>query len=272
MERLQKVMASRGVGSRRACEELILAGRVAVNGEIVKEMGTKVGEDDIIAVDGRELTSSHEPLVYLMLNKPKGCVTTVSDPQGRKTVMDLIPDVQYRVYPVGRLDFDTEGLLLLTNDGDLSYVLTHPSHGVEKTYLAVVRGTPSEEAIQQLKRGILLDDGMTSPAQVKLLKRGSRSEILLTIHEGRKRQVRRMLQAVGHPVVSLRRIKFGPLSLNGLPPGKYRYLSTQEIWALKAQQGPVLSRKGSGGDVSGRKPGNERKSGRRNGPGLYRQR
>lgn len=266
MERLQKVMASRGVASRRACEEMIVAGRVAVNGKIVTEMGTKVGPGDIIAVDGEELPSEKDPLVYLMLNKPRGCVTTVKDPQGRTTVIDVLDNQEYRVFPVGRLDFDTEGLLLLTNDGDLSFALTHPSHGVDKTYQAVVYGTPSKAELDRLRFGIELEDGKTAPAKIQVLKRGPQSEIRLTIHEGKKRQVRRMLQEIGHPVISLKRTHFGPLSLQGLNPGQYRHLSPNEIRDLKAIEKSVLSRECSGGERCGRK------AGKRSGSGIYRKR
>jgi 23S rRNA pseudouridine2605 synthase len=266
MERLQKVMASRGVASRRACEEMILAGRVTVNGKVVSEMGTKVAPGDIIAVDGKELPSDKDPLVYLMLNKPRGCVTTVKDPQGRTTVMDLLDNQEYRVFPVGRLDFDTEGLLLLTNDGDLSYALTHPSHGVEKTYQAVVYGTPSKEELDRLRSGIQLEDGKTAPAKVKVLKSGPKSKISLTIHEGKKRQVRRMLQEIGHPVINLKRTHFGPLSLKGLAPGQYRHLSSKEIRELKAIEKNVLLKDPSGGERCGQK------AGKRSGSGIYRKR
>ncbi len=253
MERLQKVMASRGVASRRECEKMILAGRVSVNGNVVVEMGTKVEPGDCITVDGRELPPDREPLVYLILNKPRGCVTTVKDPQGRTTVMDLLDNLERRIYPVGRLDYDTEGLLLLTNDGDLSYALTHPSHEVDKTYLAVVKGVPSGFVLDKLRLGIDLEDGKTSPAKVSVLKTGPQSEILLTIHEGKNRQVRRMLEAIGYPAVSLKRTHFGPLSLQGLSTGKYRHLTTPEIKALKAIEKKVLAMSSSGGDGSGGK-------------------
>jgi len=266
MERLQKVMARRGVASRRRCEELISSGRVTVNGRVVSEMGIKVSPEDVIAVDGRVLEAEREPLVYLLMNKPKGYVTTVRDPQGRTTVMDLLPEVKYRVYPVGRLDYDTEGLLLLTNDGELSYALTHPSHGVDKTYQAVVWGIPSQESLDKLKKGIRLEDGWTAPAKVKLLKKGQQSEIELVIHEGKKRQVRRMLKAVGHPVISLKRTSFGPLSLDKLAPGEYRYLTREEVESLKKIQTAVLAKKSSGGDRNGRQLG------KRPGSGLYRKR
>lgn len=250
MERLQKVMARRGVASRRACEKLILAGRVSVNGNVVTAMGTKVKPGDIIAVDGQELPPDREPLVYLMLNKPKGCVTTVKDPQGRTTVMDLLDNQKQRIYPVGRLDYDTEGLLLLTNDGELSYALTHPSHEVDKTYLAVVKGMLSSSALDKLRSGIELEDGKTSPAKVSILKLGNQSKISLTIHEGKKRQVRRMLEAVDYPVISLTRTHFGSLSLQGLDAGKYRHLTKEEIKALKSIEKEVVGTDSTGGGGS----------------------
>ena len=233
MERLQKVMARRGVASRRECEELILAGRVTVNGETVRELGTKVNTGDSITVDGKKLEEENAR-IYILLNKPKGYVTTVKDPEGRRTVMDLVSGVKDRIYPVGRLDYDTEGLLLLTNDGEMGFALTHPSHKVDKTYIAKVWGMPSREALEALGRGVKLEDGMTAPAQVKLLSRGRQSQVELIIHQGKKRQVRRMLQAVGHPVISLRRVRFGPLTLDGLAPGSYRHLTHKEITALRA--------------------------------------
>ena len=241
MDRLQKVMAGRGIASRRECEKLILSGRVTVNGKIVRELGTKVGPKDVIEVDGKKLSNEKEPLIYVMLNKPRGCVTTVKDPQGRKTVMDLVSNINTRIFPVGRLDYDTEGLLLLTNDGEMAYALTHPSHRVDKTYQARIWGTPSRETLRKLTGGVELEDGITAPASVKLLKKGGRqSEIQLTIHEGKKRQVRRMLEAVGHPIISLRRTHFGPLSLKGLPAGKYRHLTRDEINMLKEIKKSVL--------------------------------
>jgi 23S rRNA pseudouridine2605 synthase/16S rRNA pseudouridine516 synthase len=238
MERLQKVMASRGVASRRECEELILAGRVTVNGAIVREMGTKVSEEDVIGVDGRELPNQKEPLVYLMLNKPKGYVTTVKDPQGRNTVMDLLPNIKARVFPVGRLDYDTEGLLILTNDGELTHALTHPSHGVNKTYQARIKGIPTAEELEHLRKGVVLEDGLTAPADIRVLKQEKAGLwIDITIHEGRNRQVLRMLEHIGHPVIYLARVKVGSLHLEGLPTGKYRLLKPREVRELKQISG-----------------------------------
>ncbi|MFO7820170.1 MAG: pseudouridine synthase [Halanaerobacter sp.] len=232
MERLQKVMAKAGVDSRRKCEEIIEAGRVKVNGDLVTELGTKVDpKEDQIVVDGKEIEK--EKLVYILLNKPAGFITTVDDPKDRNTVMDLI-DVKQRVYPVGRLDQDTEGLLLLTNDGDVSYALTHPSHKVAKKYLATVEGVPNKNKLKSLEEGIKLSDGWTAPAESELVMDFNNKAIVsITLYEGRNRQVRRMFKAVGNPVQDLKRIKVGPLSLDdNLKLGQSRYLRKDEIEEL----------------------------------------
>lgn len=227
-ERLQKVLARRGFGSRRVCEELIAAGRVRVNGQKAV-LGRRVDvAKDVVEVDGVR-AGVREGLVYYLLNKPRGVVTTASDPQGRPTVVDLVP-LEPRVFPVGRLDADTEGLLLLTNDGELAHRLTHPSFGVEKEYLAEVASRPSLTALQRLRKGVVLDDGGTEPARVVLV---APNAIRITIHEGRNRQVRRMCAAVGHPVVRLVRTRIGPLAERGLPPGKWRPLTLAERRALE---------------------------------------
>jgi 23S rRNA pseudouridine2605 synthase len=237
MPRLQKILAQAGVASRRAAEKLIAEGRVSVNGTTVREMGTKADPAaDNIRVDGRRIKSA-ETLRYILLNKPAGCVTTRSDPQRRPTVIDLLHGVREYVYPVGRLDYDTEGLLLLTNDGDLAARLTHPRHGVERTYEARIAGVPDAGALERLRKGIPLDGRRTLPADVTLLKRGRSDRdgvLVMTIVEGRNRQVRRMCEAVGHPVRELRRISFGPLSDRRLKRGGWRDLSPEEIRALKA--------------------------------------
>ncbi|WP_408954586.1 pseudouridine synthase [Natroniella sp. ANB-PHB2] len=233
MERLQKVMAKAGVASRRQSEKLITAGRVEVNGKVVMELGTKVDPNkDQIKVDGSQITK--EKPVYILLNKPQGCVTTADDPHGRRTVLDLIK-VKQRVYPVGRLDYDTEGLLLLTNDGDVTYALTHPSHEITKKYIATVKGVPNQGNLKALERGIKLADGWTAPAKVELVVDFSERAILsLEIHEGRKHQVKRMCKAVGHPVQELKRIKMGPLELDDdLKLGDYRFLRKNEIKQLR---------------------------------------
>jgi 23S rRNA pseudouridine2605 synthase len=231
--RLQKVLARAGLGSRRACEELIAEGRVTVNGEIA-DLGRRVEvEQDRIEVDGVPVSVA-EGLVYYLLNKPAGVVTTAADPEGRPTVIDLVPQ-EPRVFAVGRLDAATEGLLLVTNDGDLAFRLTHPSHGVEKEYLAVVEGRPTPASIRRLREGVELEDGMTAPARVSLQ---PPSTLSIVIHEGRNRQVRRMCEAIGHPVLRLVRIRIGTLSDRSLAPGSWRPLTLQEVRRLEeAAQG-----------------------------------
>jgi 23S rRNA pseudouridine2605 synthase len=226
-ERLQKVLSMRGWGSRRVCEDLIAEGRVTVNGEVAV-LGRRVDpEADKVEVDGAPL-GVKAGLVHYVLNKPVGVVTTASDPQGRPTVVDLVP-AEPRVYPVGRLDVGTEGLLLLTNDGDLAHRIAHPSHGVEKEYLAEVEGTPSSGALRRLRDGVELDDGITAPAKVSQPNPGI---LRITIHEGRNRQVRRMCEAIGHPVNRLVRVRIGPLRDAQLKPGEWRELDQQELKAL----------------------------------------
>ena len=234
--RLQKILSQAGIASRRAAEKLIAEGRVSVNGTTVREMGTKADPAaDDVRVDGRRVKAA-ERLRYILLHKPAGCVTTRSDPQRRPTVIDLLRGVREYVYPVGRLDYDTEGLLLLTNDGDLAARLTHPRHGVERTYEARVAGVPDAEAIERLRKGIPLDGRRTRPADVKLLTRGRGDRdgvLVITIREGRNRQVRRMCEAVGHPVRALARTRIGPISDSRLKPGLWRELRPEEIRALE---------------------------------------
>ena len=233
MERLQKVLAHAGIASRRKCEELILEGRVKVNGEIIKELGTKVGPQDKVEVRGKLVTAPEEK-VYLLINKPVGYVSTVYDPQRRPKVTDLVKEVKARVYPVGRLDFDTEGLLLLTNDGDLTYALTHPKHEFPKTYLVKVQGAPSQDKLDRFRKGLRLTDGKTAPAKVERQKKvGSNTLLEITIYEGRNRQIRRMCETLGHPVLELKRVRFGFLTLTGVETGKYRVLTKDEIDKLK---------------------------------------
>ncbi len=228
-ERLQKVLARAGVGSRRAVEELIEARRVRVNGEVVV-LGKRVDpEKDLITIDGAPVGTA-EGLVYYLLNKPAGVITTADDPQGRETVVDLVP-AQPRVYPVGRLDIETEGLLVLTNDGELAFRLTHPSYGVQKEYLAQVQGEPSQKAMRALRDGVELEDGWTAPAQVNLV---APNLVRIAIHEGRNRQIRRMLEAVGHPVLRLMRTRIDRLADRNLRPGEWRELTRDEV-ALLAQ-------------------------------------
>ncbi len=233
MDRLQKVLAQAGVASRRGAEELIVQGKVTVNGKPVTELGTKVDpEKDSISVDGKKI-KRREPKLYLLLNKPAGYVTTLRDPQGRRKVTDLLKGIKTRVYPVGRLDYETEGLLLLTNDGELAYGLTHPKHGVEKTYLAQVVGVPDPKKMRLLREGVRLEDGVTAPAQVRRLAIIEGNALLeLKIHEGRNRQVRRMCGAIGHPVIKLQRTGLGGLSLEGVALGAYRRLTEQEVAGL----------------------------------------
>jgi len=240
--RLQKILSQAGVASRRSAEKLIAEGRVTVNGRTVLEMGTKADASvDDIRVDGRRVKSA-EPRRYILLNKPLGYVSTRSDPQRRRTVIDLLRGVREYVYPVGRLDYDTEGLLLLTNDGDLAARLTHPRHGVERCYEARVVGIPDQRDLERLRSGIPLDGRRTLPANVLLLNQSRRDHdgvLRLTIREGRNRQVRRMCEAVGHPVQTLKRTRFGPIGHRGLKPGAWRDLSLDEIRAIrKAVEAP----------------------------------
>jgi 23S rRNA pseudouridine2605 synthase len=232
-ERLQKVLAQAGLGSRRACEALIEAGRVEVNGEVAV-LGRRVDpEHDRVTLDGSTIPI-RPGFVYYLLNKPAKVVTTASDPEGRPTVVDLVP-AEPRVFPVGRLDWDTEGVLLLTNDGPLANSLTHPSRGVPKTYLAEVSGVPGRAALRRLREGVDLDDGRTAPAKARLAQATPTGAALeIVIHEGRNRQVRRMCEAVGHPVRRLVRTRFGPLRAQSLAPGQWRSLTQAEIRALYA--------------------------------------
>ena len=234
MMRLQKYLALSGVASRRTAEKMIADGRVTVDGEVITEMGVQVEIGQDIRVNGKLVTPEPEKK-YIMYHKPAGEVTTASDPEGRATVLDKFRDYPVRLYPVGRLDYDSEGLLLLTNDGELMNNLLHPSHEVDKTYLARVSNQVSEESVRRLRAGVRLDDDrMTSPAKVRLLKQEAFATVLLvTIHEGRYRQVRRMFEAVGHQVVSLKRVGFGPIMLHDLPRGQWRRLTDVEVKKLK---------------------------------------
>jgi 23S rRNA pseudouridine2605 synthase len=231
-ERLQKVLARAGMGSRRGCEELVAAGRVTVDGEIA-QLGRRVDPaTDHIAVDGIPVVVD-TTVVHWLLNKPAGFITTVSDPQGRATVLALVPPAP-RVFPVGRLDLDTEGLLILTNDGELAQLLTHPRHGVEKEYFAEVDGVPSAGALRRLREGVELDDGVTLPARAVLVQRApdGGAALEITVKEGRKRMVRRMCSAVGHPVRRLVRTRIGPIADRRLAPGEWRVLTPAEVRSL----------------------------------------
>lgn len=235
MERLQKVLAQAGIASRRKCEEYITSGRVTVNDVEVKELGVKVNPDsDVIKVDGKPIKAQKK--IYLMLNKPKGVITSATDPEGRKVVTDFLPGIKERVYPVGRLDYDTEGLLILTNDGEFANLLTHPRHHVPRTYHATVEGNLHGNVLDKLQAGVKLDDGMTAPAEAEYYDVNpdkNETIVAITIFEGRNRQVRRMFEALEHPLVRLKRVSFGSLELMGLPRGKYRELGPAEVKALR---------------------------------------
>jgi len=247
-ERLQKIIAAAGITSRRAAEELILAGRVAVNGQVVTELGAKADPvTDQVTVDGT-LVRPAELLYYVLLHKPAGYVTSLKDPQGRQLVTELVKDVNARLFPVGRLDYNSEGLLLLTNDGAWANRLMHPRHQVDKEYHVRVRGKVDQQQIKRLNDGIELEDGPVSGATVRLLKTDQNNDWLsVTIREGRNRQVRRMCAAVGLSVVRLRRIRYGNLTLGGLKPGEYRLLTKQEAAELDAPQPVRPPRPASGG-------------------------
>jgi len=234
-ERLQKVLAHAGIASRREAEKIILDGRVKLNGVVVDALGIKADpEKDSIEVDGKRI-SADEKKVYYVLNKPARCVTTMSDPQGRRTVKDLLGEIKERAYPVGRLDFDTTGVLIITNDGELANALAHPKKEIDKCYRARVEGIPSEDALEKLRCGIELKDGLTAPAKVRLLeKREGEASVEIIIHEGRNRQVKRMCDAVGHRVTRLTRVSFGPITAERMRPGQLRPLTAKEIAALKA--------------------------------------
>ncbi|MBI5810502.1 MAG: rRNA pseudouridine synthase, partial [Deltaproteobacteria bacterium] len=234
MERLQKVIARAGITSRRKAETLILEGRVTVNRQTVVELGTKVDpERDAIKVDGKPITSAG-PLVYILLNKPKGYISSLSDPEKRPVVTDLVKRKGVRVYPVGRLDYDAEGVLLLTNDGELSNRLIHPSFSAPKKYLVKVRGVPDERGIKRLQEGVFLEDGRTVPAKAHLIRRTKENSwIELTVFEGRNRLVKRMCQAIGHPVSKLKRVEFAGIRLGILKPGQYRMLNSKEVEGLR---------------------------------------
>ena len=236
--RLQKVLSAAGVASRRAAEQFIADGRVTVNGRTVRQPGTRADPaHDDVRVDGRRIAREVRSR-YVLVHKPRGYVTTRSDPHRRKTVLDLVPDVREYIYPVGRLDYDSEGLLLLTNDGALAALLTHPRHGVARVYEATVRGVPSGARLRRLAAGVEIDGRPTGPAEVRMLRGGApgrtdEARVRIVIREGRNRQVRRMFDAIGHPVRRLRRTRLGPISLRGLRPGAARDLTPAEVGALR---------------------------------------
>lgn len=235
--RLQKFIAQCGIASRRSAEKIIESGRVKVNGEIVDYQGLVIDPDnDVVEVDGQRIEAETQKY-YIMLNKPKNYVTTVSDDLGRPTVMQLVSDIKARIYPVGRLDFDTTGLLIMTNDGDFANILAHPSHTVNKVYIARIDKPLTEEQLKALCSGVELDGVMTAPAKAENIKRPQKGyEVKITIHEGRNRQVRRMLEIVGANVMSLKRISVGSLTLGNLPEGKWRRLSDAEINKLRGKK------------------------------------
>ncbi|MDW7674523.1 MAG: pseudouridine synthase [Bacillota bacterium] len=231
---MQKFLANAGIASRRKAEQLILEGKVIVNGVITTELGTKINPaKDVVKVKGQPVKAA-EQKVYYMLNKPSGYITTVKDQFNRPSVMTILADIHERIYPIGRLDYETEGLLLLTNDGDLAYKLTHPSKKVDKTYQVLIDGEITDLSLDKLRKGVALDDGVTAPAQASVLKKWPHQTLLeLIIHEGKNRQVRRMLDAVGHKVKYLKRVKIGPIALKNLAVGQYRALSQREITILQ---------------------------------------
>ncbi|MCG6931449.1 MAG: rRNA pseudouridine synthase [Desulfofustis sp.] len=228
--RLQKYLADCGIASRRKAEELIASGRVSVDGAVVTGMGSKIDPArQVVRFDG-EVVKPDTDLIYILMNKPKGYVTTLSDPQGRPVVTSLLKQIDARVFPVGRLDIDTEGALLLTNDGGLAQKVQHPSHETNKTYEVIARGTVKPETIAALEAGIVIDGRKTWPAKISRVRRQAPcTSLQITIHEGRKRQVRRMFQAVGHPVVNLKRVAYGKLRLGGLKSGSYRFLGPEDL-------------------------------------------
>jgi len=234
--RVQKFLSEVGIVSRRKAEKLILEGRVTINGEIVRELWKQIDpEKDCIKLDNK-IIKRKQKKIYILLFKPKGYVTTLKDEKGRPTVGDLLKDIKFRVFPVGRLDYNTEGLLILTNDGDMAQIMSHPRYGLKKTYMAKVSGILNEKAINTLKKGVKLSEGKTRPANVKVIKTLKNSCWLeITIKEGKKRQIRRMFEMIGHPVRKLKRTKIGFLKLEGLLPGEYRYLSSSEIELLKKE-------------------------------------
>jgi 23S rRNA pseudouridine2605 synthase/16S rRNA pseudouridine516 synthase len=235
-ERLNKFMARCGVAARRKCDAMIASGRVKVNGEVVLDPGRRIEPGkDVVEVDGKEIVPQKP--VYIALYKPVGYLSTMSDPFGRPTIRELIKDVKERVFPVGRLDSDSEGLLLLTNDGDLANVLSHPRYGKVKVYEVKVRGRPSRERLDILERGIPMDGEITAPSKIEEIGEDTQGNAILRvfIREGRKRQIRRMMGFIGHEVLRLKRVSIGPISLNGLEPGEYRYLTEEEVEILKEQ-------------------------------------
>lgn len=232
--RLQKYLADCGIASRRKSEQLIIDGKIKVNGIIIQELGKKIDDKkDIIYYNDKKVIKDNK-FIYIMLNKPRGCVTTVNDQFGRTTVMDYIKDIDERLYPIGRLDYDTSGLLLLTNDGDLAYKLTHPKHNIKKVYIAQICGTPTTEEIKKFESGLYIDNYKTSPAKIEIVKQDVKyTSVKIEIWEGRNRQVKKMCQAINHPVINLKRIAIANLSLKDLKKGDYRHLTKEEVYYIK---------------------------------------
>lgn len=229
-------MAEVGIASRRKIKDMVLAGRIKVNGIIPESPGIKIDlNSDIIEVDNERISfNTNEEKVYIILNKLSGYISAVSDKRGEPTIMNLIPDIGKRIYPVGRLDKDTEGLILLTNDGELTYLLTHPKYHIEKVYSVWVTGEPTDESLKRIRKGVLIDNEMTAPAIVEKVEyKNGISHLKVTIYEGRKRQIKKMFATIGHKVVRLKRIQIGPISIGNLKPGEYRYLTKEEINKLK---------------------------------------
>lgn len=235
--RINKYLASCNIASRRKSEEIILSGRVKVNSKVVTELSYDIDEkNDIVLLDDKEIKPS-ENLVYIVLNKPEGYITTVKDQFDRPSVLDLITDIKERIYPIGRLDYETSGLLILTNDGDLTYTLTHPKHSVYKTYMAIVKGIPTENELENFRDGLYIEDYKTAPAKIKVVKTNlekNYSICKIQIHEGKNRQVRKMCRAINHPVLRLKRVSVGNLNIKDVEIGKYRYLTSDEIAYLKS--------------------------------------
>ncbi len=234
LERIQKILAKTGIASRREAERMVIERRVTVNGRIVETLGFRADlSEDHIKVDGKRV-KDFEPKIILLLNKPRGYLSTVKDPKGRPTIMDLLKNVKWRIYPVGRLDFDAEGLLLLTNDGDLAHLLSHPRFSIPKTYLVKVAGVPEEKKLTRLQRGVMLEDGEAKTVSCSLLRqREKNSWIRVVVTEGRNRLVKRMFSAIGHSVLKLKRIEYGPIQLGDLSFGQFRYLTPEEGEKLK---------------------------------------
>jgi len=234
MERIQNILAKVGIASRREAERMVVEGRVSVNGKVVQTLGFKADPSkDHIKVDGRRLTP-FEPKVILLLNKPRGYLSTVKDPKGRPTVLDLLKNLKWRIYPIGRLDFDAEGLLLLTNDGDLAHLLSHPRFSIPKTYWVKVAGVPEEKKLMRLKRGVMLEDGRAKAVSCSLIRqREKNSWVRVVVTEGRNHLVKRMFSAIGHTVLKIKRIEYGPIQLGDIAFGQFRYLTAEEMEKLK---------------------------------------